>query len=132
VLNTDEVMAPMTVVYSEPLPSEMPSQITIDFDARHIVYTGPFDMWTWSKEQTTHQNLSDEWDRLGGLLPWGVPMIEFKADIGGLRFAEPDQSNDGGGDEPDVGSQEISISHDSMANDTWKVVATSRRTAEYD
>jgi flagellar basal body-associated protein FliL len=88
VLNTDEVIAPMTVVYSEPLPSEMPSQMTIDLNARQIVYTGPFDMWTWSKDQTTHQNLSDEWDRLEGVLPWGVPMIEFKADIGGMLAAE--------------------------------------------
>jgi hypothetical protein len=133
VLNTDEIMAPMTVVYTEPLPSEMPSQMTIDHDARQIVYTGPFDMWTWSKDQTTHQNLSDEWDRLGGLMPWGVPMIEFKADIGGLQVAELDDRDDTVGDEPDSCSQAISTAPDLTTDDASdEVMATARRPAEGD
>ncbi|UCE91404.1 MAG: hypothetical protein JSV90_08355 [Methanobacteriota archaeon] len=133
VLNTDEIIAPMTVAYTEPLPSEMPSQITIDHDARQIVYTGPFDMWTWSKNQTTHQNLSDEWDRLGGVMPWGVPMIEFKADIGGLQVAELDDRDDTVGDEPDSCSQAISTAPDLTTDDASdEVKATARRPAEGD
>jgi len=110
VLNTDEIIAPMTVVYTEPLPSEMPSQITIDHDARQIVYTGPFDMWTWSHEQTAHQNLSDEWDRLGGILPWGAPMIEFRADTGGALAMADSSSDEPGGDGHDVGTEDVHVS----------------------
>ncbi|UCE80826.1 MAG: hypothetical protein JSV94_06735, partial [Methanobacteriota archaeon] len=88
VINTEEISAPMTVTYAEPMPSDMPSQVTIDLGARQIVYTGPFDMWTWVQDQTTHQNLSDEWDRLGEILPWGIPAIQFKADTGGMLAAE--------------------------------------------
>ena len=133
VLNTDEIIAPMTVVYTEPLPSEMPSEMTIDHDARQIVYTGPFDMWTWSKDQTTHQNLSDEWDRLGGLMPWGVPMIEFKADVGGLQAAELDDRDDTVGDEPDSCSQVISRAPNLTADDAGdEAKATVRRPTDGD
>lgn len=80
VAGTTEVMYPMTVVYAEPMPSDAMEFIDIDTDARQIIYTGPFDMWTWSQDQTEHQNLSDEWDRLD-VLPWGIPWVEFRADV---------------------------------------------------
>jgi hypothetical protein len=116
--NTQEVYAPMTVAYTEPLPSEMPSQMIVDVDARQIIYTGPFDMWTWSHDQTTHQNLSDEWDRLGGLLPWGVPAIEFKSDTGAMLSAEFDDHGEQDEDDSDAGDQPTTASIDSSVEGT--------------
>ncbi len=73
-----DLWGPMTVSYSEPLPSDAPSKVAIDDLARTISFVGPFDMWSWSKNQATHPYLADEWDRLG-ILPWGAPYIEFRA-----------------------------------------------------
>ena len=106
--NTQEVIAPMTVTYAEPVPSDMPSQITIDVDARQIAYTGPFDMWTWAQDQTTHQNLSDEWDRLD-LLPWGIPAIQFKADIAAMLAAGVGIQSELDENAVDAGAQDISV-----------------------
>ncbi len=65
----------MTVRYAEPMPSDT-DIVEIDTDARQITYTGPFDMWTWSKDQTAHEWLESEWDRLE-ILPYGIPFIEI-------------------------------------------------------
>jgi hypothetical protein len=122
--NTLEVLAPMTVVYTEPLPSEMPGQMSIDTDARKIVLTGPFDMWTWSHDQTAHQNLSDEWERLGGLLPWGVPAIQFKADIGDKLSMDAEGAAETSEGVDDTGSQSMPALFDTAPDDALREAAT--------
>jgi hypothetical protein len=77
---TIDSRAGMTVAYAEPKPSDAPDYISIDTTARTISYTGPYDMWTWSKDQDTHEWLADEWDRLD-LLPYGIPYVEFQVDV---------------------------------------------------
>ena len=72
----DNVSFNMTVKYSEPMDSDLPGQVVIDTNARTITFTGPIDMWTWSKDQTAHSWLAGEWSRVG-LLPHGMPYIEF-------------------------------------------------------
>lgn len=74
----------MTVDYSEPMPSDSPDKVVVDQDERWMRFTGPFDMWSWSRDQTAHSYLADEWDRLG-MLPYGVPYIEFRA-VEGLMY----------------------------------------------
>ncbi len=75
--DVSEVWGAMQVVYAEPMPSDDPDFITIDNEARQIIYTGPFDMWDWSRNQTAHQWLADEWARID-VLPYGAPYIEFR------------------------------------------------------
>ncbi|MCJ7490217.1 MAG: hypothetical protein MUO87_08795, partial [Thermoplasmata archaeon] len=77
--NTINLTANMTVRYAMPMPLDDPSAVSIDLDQRQITFTGPFDMWTWSEEQFAHEWLADEWDRMG-MLPFGMPCIEFVAD----------------------------------------------------
>ena len=79
---TIDSTAAMTVVYAEPMPSDSSTHISIDDDARTITYLGPFDMWTWSRDQTAHEWLMDEWDRIG-LLPYGAPYVEFRPPVTG-------------------------------------------------
>ncbi|MDH3365627.1 MAG: hypothetical protein OEM29_06480, partial [Thermoplasmata archaeon] len=69
-----------TCTYAEPMPSDNEDLISIDTDNRTVTYLGPFDMWTWSKDQTAHEWLADEWDRLD-LIPYGAPYVEFRADV---------------------------------------------------
>jgi hypothetical protein len=71
------VTGEMTIEYSEPAGTDFPGQVLLDTDARSLTFVGPIDMWTWSEEQTAHENLQSEWDRLG-VLPYGQPTIEFK------------------------------------------------------
>ncbi|MBU0685568.1 MAG: hypothetical protein ABIE25_03160 [Thermoplasmatota archaeon] len=72
--------ANMTFNYAEPMVSDntelSPGSLTVDNVAGLLTYTGPIDMWTWSKDQTKHQWLADEWDRLG-IIPYGIPYVEF-------------------------------------------------------
>lgn len=75
----------MTCNYSEPDWVEFPGQVALDKDARTLSFEGPIDFWTWSKLQadlypgdTRYENLGSEWDRLGGVLPYGCPTIEFR------------------------------------------------------
>jgi hypothetical protein len=70
---TDE----MVVTYSEPMETDFPGQIVADNDNGTLVFTGPIDMWDWSRNQTAHTYLQDEWGRVG-LLPYGMPWVEFK------------------------------------------------------
>jgi hypothetical protein len=81
------VYAPMTVDYAEPMEEDFPGQITIDATNRLITYEGPIDMFTWSRDQTRATNLASEWDRLG-LLPYGMPTIEFRLDSTKLSAAD--------------------------------------------
>jgi PKD repeat protein len=69
---------PMVCAYAEPMWSDPPVDMGLDTDGEvtRMTFTGPFDFRAWSEEQTAHQNLSDEWDRLS-ILPYGMPYIEF-------------------------------------------------------
>ena len=70
---TDE----MVVTYSEPMDTDFPGQIVADNDNNTLVFTGPIDMWDWSRNQSAHTFLQDEWGTVG-LLPYGMPWVEFK------------------------------------------------------
>lgn len=72
----ENVTGPMTVRYSEPDPTDFPGQVLLDTNARTITFVGPLDLLNWSMTQDTHENLANEWDRLG-VLPYGMPTIEF-------------------------------------------------------
>lgn len=80
--DTINFMENMTVEYAEPMWTDAADYVSIDYDANLLLYEGPFDMWTWSKDQTAHEWLADEWDRMG-ILPYGIPFIEFKPDVEG-------------------------------------------------
>jgi peptide/nickel transport system substrate-binding protein len=71
------VSSEMTVTYAEPMDYDFPGQISVDETARTITFTGPIDVWDWSRNQSAHEFLSDEWNRLGGILPYGQPLVEF-------------------------------------------------------
>ena len=66
----------MYLSYSEPDDADLPDNVAVDYSAKTAIFTGPLDIWTWSKEQTNHQNLSREWQRLG-ILPRGMPYLQF-------------------------------------------------------
>lgn len=60
----------MVVNYSEPEPSDLTTtsgtawlkgKITIDNTANTMIFTGPMNMYNWSKTQTEHQALYDQW-----------------------------------------------------------------------
>lgn len=71
----------MTVPYSEPSPADLPAGVSVDTALRTLKFEGPIDMYSWSREQTAHSYLASEWDRLG-VLPYGMPWIEFRASVG--------------------------------------------------
>jgi len=85
----------MVVKWSEPMDSDFPGQITVDNSTGTLKFIGPIDVWDWSKNQTAHTDLSDEWTRLDGLLPYGMPFIEFAAqhdvvrELGEFRIGFP-------------------------------------------
>jgi hypothetical protein len=74
----ENLSGPMVCAYAEPMWSDPPVDMGLDTDGEvtRVTFTGPFDFRAWSEEQTAHQNLSDEWDRLS-ILPYGMPYIEF-------------------------------------------------------
>jgi hypothetical protein len=79
--NTTREFGEMEIRHTEPMdapyPMDMPAgQFEINNVTRQIIFRGPFDMYTWSKDQTHNENLANEWDRIG-LLPYGIPTIEF-------------------------------------------------------
>jgi hypothetical protein len=78
----------MTCRYSEPFVSDAvaPGSVTVDSVLRAITFTGPIDMWHWSRDQTTHHDLTENWTRIG-LLPHGVPWIEFVPEHSAPRWA---------------------------------------------
>jgi hypothetical protein len=73
---TANLTGPTVIKYSEPLPSEMGDSIEYSPATRILKFEGPIDFWSWSKDQDGHENLSDEWDRVG-LLPYGMPYLEL-------------------------------------------------------
>ena len=78
--NTIEFSENMTLRYAEPW--DITDLVTIDTDARQIIYEGPFDFWTWSRDQSAYEWLASEWDKFG-ILPYGIPYVEFIPDFGG-------------------------------------------------
>ncbi len=64
--------------YSEPAYSDLPECVSVDPLLNTISFEGPVDVYSWSVNQTAHDYLESEWDRLG-VLPYGMPWIEFKA-----------------------------------------------------
>jgi hypothetical protein len=82
ILNTT---ANMTFNYAEPMMSDnpelSPGSVSVDNVGGVLTFTGPSDMWTWSKDQTKHSFLADEWDRLG-IIPYGIPYVEFSVSSG--------------------------------------------------
>ena len=82
--NTTQVYGQMEVRHSEPMDTPgldmPPGKFAINNATNQIIFQGPFDMWKWSRDQTHNDNLRDEWDRLG-VLPYGMPTIEFAMNI---------------------------------------------------
>ena len=68
--------APMTVSHNEPMPSDINNASWIDLQGSKVTFVGPIDLWTWSKLQTTYTYLQTWWEYVG-LLPYGMPYIEF-------------------------------------------------------
>jgi len=66
--------------YSEPMMSDntdvAPGTISIDNATGTVLFTGPIDFWNWSRVQTAHGSLADQWDDFG-LIPYGIPYVEF-------------------------------------------------------
>ncbi|MBU0685589.1 MAG: PKD domain-containing protein [Candidatus Thermoplasmatota archaeon] len=81
ILNTT---ANMTLNYAAPMVSDnpelSPGYVTVDNIAGRLTYTGPIDMWTWSKDQAKHSVLASEWDRLG-IIPYSIPYVELTRDL---------------------------------------------------
>lgn len=66
--------------YSEANGTDLPgANSVLNSTSRYFEYVGPIDFWTWSKEQTAHTYLADKWN-LYGVLPYGMPYLEFWAD----------------------------------------------------
>ena len=61
----DTVTGSMAIRYSEPMAMDLPGLINLDQTARTLTFTGPSDMWSWSKDQIKHERLASEWGRLG-------------------------------------------------------------------
>lgn len=87
---TINVSAPMRMDYSEPMDVDdsdayiTPGTIVTDNVNRVMTFTGPIDMYNWSKHQTNHTWLANEWARMG-MLPYGAPYIEWKMET----FVQP-------------------------------------------
>jgi hypothetical protein len=63
-------------LWIEPIPGDVPGKVLVDYTNRTILMKGPLDMWSWSKNTLSCQELRANWSRLG-ILPWGCPRIEF-------------------------------------------------------
>ncbi len=75
-----QALSTMNVDYLEPSWLDMPGSVMIDNGSREIEFAGPIDMAVWSESQTAHDYLASEWDRLG-ILPYGMPYIEFSSGL---------------------------------------------------
>lgn len=76
---TVRIDAEMTCTYAEPDPVDAPDCCTIDLENNTISYVGPFDMYTWQKDQTAHDALAEQWIDMN-MPPYGAPYVEFRAD----------------------------------------------------
>ena len=88
--STAATLDTMTVKFSEPNSAEnseiAPGTVSVNNTARNVVFTGPIDMWDWAKNQSSYDDLKDNWTRID-LLPHGVPWVEFGMEHGLLRWA---------------------------------------------
>jgi flagellar basal body-associated protein FliL len=75
------IEANMTITYAEPDPVDAPDCATIDTENNTITYVGPFNMYNWSRDQTVHDLLAEEW-AIMDMPPWGAPYIEMRPDTG--------------------------------------------------
>ena len=75
----------MSVKFSEPNSAEnseiAPGTVSINNTARNVVFTGPIDMWDWANNQSSYDDLKDNWTRID-MLPHGVPWVEFGMEHG--------------------------------------------------
>ncbi|MEM4264391.1 MAG: PKD domain-containing protein [Thermoplasmata archaeon] len=76
---THVITGNMTPRWIEPLPPEAPGVVNIDMKNRTITFTGPFDMYNWSKNTINARELHENWTRISNppKLPHGVPWVEF-------------------------------------------------------
>ncbi len=83
--STTATLDTMAVKFSEPNSAEnaevAPGTVSVNNTARNVIFTGPIDMWDWAKNQTTYDDLKDNWTRID-LLPHGVPWVEFGMEHG--------------------------------------------------
>jgi hypothetical protein len=81
----------MSVKFSEPNSAEnseiAPGTVSVNNTARNVVFTGPIDMWDWAKNQSTYDDLKDNWTRID-LLPHGVPWVEFGMEHGLVTWSD--------------------------------------------
>ncbi|OGS42684.1 MAG: hypothetical protein A3K67_05650 [Euryarchaeota archaeon RBG_16_62_10] len=79
------------LIYSAPFVSDSPDlspgSVSVDSASRTVSFVGPMDLWSWSINQTAHDWLVSEWDRVG-LLPCGMPFVEFRKAPGGPPTAD--------------------------------------------
>jgi hypothetical protein len=71
---TDDVMV---VNYAEPMWTDFPDNVFVDNVHNTLKYVGPIDLWDWSKNQTNYSYMQQGWNDTSGLLPYGVPWVEF-------------------------------------------------------
>ncbi len=72
--NYDVLTGPISFGTSWPSGADLPANV--DIMGRTITFTGPIDVWTWSKEQAEYPYLESEWSRVG-ILPFGLPYVEM-------------------------------------------------------
>jgi len=73
----DTVTGHADPLWIEPVPGEVPSVLTINKVNRTIEFKGPFDANAWSETTNAAREIRENRTRIGGLLPRGVPYIEF-------------------------------------------------------
>ena len=72
--------------YPEPSSADL-AGVAIDYPAGTLTFTGPMDLWNWSRTQTSDQALADQWASMG-ILPLGTPFIEFYPDFAPFAFIQ--------------------------------------------
>jgi len=88
--STAATLDTMSVRFSEPNSAEnseiAPGTVSVNNTARNVVFTGPIDMWDWANNQSSYDDLKDNWTRID-LLPHGVPWVELGMEHGLPRWA---------------------------------------------
>jgi hypothetical protein len=83
--NTTATLDTMSVKFSEPNSAEnseiAPGTVSVNNTARNVVFTGPIDMWDWANNQSSYDDLKDNWTRID-LLPHGIPWVELGMEHG--------------------------------------------------
>ncbi len=124
IADTSDFWSTMTVEYAEPMWADAPEFISVDYDANQILYEGPFDMYTWSEDQTAHEWLADEWNRMG-ILPYGMPCINFKAEDYEAVLALSDDDDSGFSTSAILSlSDEVDYTSYRLESDDWQTYTT--------